>query len=125
MPEFTPGCLLHFDFGEEEMNSDVKFGTVKDSFGGRAGGVGFVDYRQVRNMGQRGRAQRGTVRHGMTCDSLAERSMARASVAQREGMRWGRSGGTAKDSMVVWRRLCWYSLAVHVKQTLTPTVTAL
>ena len=46
-PDYTPGCLLHFDFGEEELGEDVKFGTVKDSFGGRDGGVGFVDYQQV------------------------------------------------------------------------------
>ncbi|GAB4816086.1 hypothetical protein N2152v2_003132 [Parachlorella kessleri] len=51
VPDYTPGCLLHFDFGGEELGDDVKFGTVKDSFGGRDGGVGFVDYQQGQQTG--------------------------------------------------------------------------
>lgn len=47
-PEFTPACLLHFEFEEgEDVGASVTFGTVKDSFGGRGGGVGFVDYSKV------------------------------------------------------------------------------
>lgn len=47
-PEFEAGCVLHFDFGEDADTAAVQFLALKDSFGGRDGGVAFVDYKQVR-----------------------------------------------------------------------------
>lgn len=48
VPEYQPGCVLAFDFGEDaEFSQAPTFGLVKDSFGGRDGGCVFVDYEQV------------------------------------------------------------------------------
>jgi hypothetical protein len=54
-PEYEPGCILHFDFGEAaEFKEPPTFGLVKDSFGGRRdGGVQFVEYTQVSRGGGR------------------------------------------------------------------------
>lgn len=50
--EFTPGCLVRFDFGAETTFSDnVTFGLVKDSFGGKESGVLYVEYEENEKKG--------------------------------------------------------------------------
>ncbi|PSC69422.1 la 1 [Micractinium conductrix] len=51
--QYDPGCVLNFDFGEEAQFEEAPtFGLVKDTFGGRDGGVQFVDYNTGDKAGQ-------------------------------------------------------------------------
>ncbi|PRW45723.1 la 1 [Chlorella sorokiniana] len=52
VPEYEPGCILAFDFGEAEFAEPPTFGLIKDTFGGRQdGGVQYVDYQQGGKVG--------------------------------------------------------------------------
>lgn len=42
--EFTPGCILQFEFAEAPTSEDVHGGIVRGSFGGQQKGVRFVEY---------------------------------------------------------------------------------
>lgn len=48
LEEYTPGCCVAFDFGEDcEFAEAPTFGLIKDSFGGKDAGLKYADYNQV------------------------------------------------------------------------------
>lgn len=46
--QYTPGCILRFEY-EEGAAEGVDFAGVRDSFGGREANIKFVDYKTVSN----------------------------------------------------------------------------
>ena len=71
-PQYDPGCVVHFTFGDQEFVEAPTYFLIRDSFGGNEAGVKYVDYEAG--------AREGNARFGS-----AEQAQAALEAAGEEG----------------------------------------
>lgn len=90
-PEYEPSCVVAFEFGSADWAGEPpSFQLIRDSFGGKDGGVRFVDY----TAGGRGGGARGPTASASIRAPLPQRApSARASAARHVLPPWPRRRG--------------------------------